>query len=94
MKGKLELVVNRYRRKDTDPEKVWANVDADELRRKECLCLNCERMYDTPQYSSCRAAQEFFELLKKHNSAITMTRCGATDEDGELMYRPLENLVH
>ena len=48
---------------------VWANVVTDQIRRKECLCLNCDNM------GNCIAASKMFELCKDHNLATMITRC-------------------
>ena len=48
---------------------VWSNVDMDELRRTECLCLNCSKM------SSCQTAKHLYNACKDFNIAMAITRC-------------------
>lgn len=87
----IELVVNKHYEKEGDPPQIWANTETDELRRKNCLCMNCERKNDSPPYSSCHVARKIFEeVSKKHHMAMTITRCGATDAEGKLLYTPLK----
>ena len=87
----IELVNNKYYKNEDDPQYVWANTKMDELRRKECLCMNCGRKNDVPMYSSCHVAKKIFEeISKKHNMAMMITRCGATDAQGNFLYKPLE----
>ena len=62
----------------------------DELRRLECLCLNCDRKNDDPPFSSCPVAGELYKISVKDNMAMAITVCGATDGNGELMYKPIK----
>ena len=48
--------------------KVKQNVYTDELRKTECLCLNCKHF-------PCDISQKFYNLCVKYNTAIMMTRC-------------------
>jgi hypothetical protein len=82
-------VENKYKKKDKDPSEVWANIELNELRRKECLCINCGRKNEQPQYSSCPVAGKLYQVSLEHHMAFAITRCGATDEKGNLMYIPL-----
>ena len=81
-------------RKIEDPynpgSKIWANIEMDEKRRKECLCLNCDRKNDNPPYSSCPVAGKIYEISVENNMAMAITRCGVKDEEGNLMYRPIQ----
>lgn len=90
MKGKLELVVNKFKKTEKDPEKIWANADLDMTRREECLCLNCDRKNEVPPYGSCHVAAKLYKISVEHNMAMAISRCGAQDEQGNLMYKPLE----
>ena len=49
---------------------VWTNELMDELRRSECLCLNC-RFRET----SCYNADLLLEICKERWLAIMVTRC-------------------
>ena len=53
--------------------KVWQHVEMDELRRSQCLCLNCSKL------GACEIASDGFELCKKHNIAYAVTRCPVFD---------------
>ena len=75
----IKKVENKYKISQEQSEEVWANIEMDELRRTECLCFNCERTIEGGPASPCKAAKEFYELCKKYNSAMAMTRCGVTD---------------
>ncbi len=48
---------------------VYTHPEMDELRRKQCLCLNCTKTAD------CEIAHAGYELCKKYNVAYAMTRC-------------------
>lgn len=86
----IERVPNKYRKTDKDPLEVVANTEMDALRRKECLCVNCDRKNDKPMYSSCPAAAAIYKACVDHNMAMMITRCGAVDDKGELLYKPLK----
>ena len=49
---------------------VWAHTEMDTLRRTKCLCLNCTRMGCGCGYSEIQ-----YELSKKYNTAMAVTRC-------------------
>lgn len=85
---KLELIVNKYKKTEKEPKYVWANLELDELRKKECLCLNCDRKNEYPPYNSCYTADKIHEICVKNGMAMAITRCGAIDEYGNLMYKP------
>ncbi|MCR4322864.1 MAG: hypothetical protein NUV61_02140 [Candidatus Azambacteria bacterium] len=48
---------------------VLQHPEMDDLRRTQCLCLNCAEMQD------CAIAAAGFELCKKYNIAYAVTRC-------------------
>jgi len=87
----IELIANKHKKIAKDPEKIWANTRMDDLRKEECLCLNCDRQNDEPAYSSCPVAQKIYETIcVEHNMAMAITKCGATDEEGNLLYKPVK----
>lgn len=51
--------------------KVQSNTNMDELRRDQCLCLNCGKL----PTGNCEQAQAFFRVCKAHNIALAVTRC-------------------
>ena len=48
---------------------VWQNERMDNLRKKECLCLNCRFI------ENCDWASELFGMCKDHHLALAVTRC-------------------
>ena len=48
---------------------VWSNAEMDELRKTECLCLNCSKM------STCQIAKHLYNACKDYNLAMMITRC-------------------
>jgi len=86
----IEQIANKYKKTEKDPEKVWANVEMDNLRRKECLCVNCDRKNEEIPYGSCPAAGKLYNICVEHNMAMAVTRCGAVDDNGELLYRKMK----
>jgi hypothetical protein len=84
----IEKVANPHRNSDKQPEKIWANIQMDELRRTECLCLNCERTREDSHYTSCPIAKTLYTMAIKNDMAMAITRCGATNELGNLLYVP------
>jgi hypothetical protein len=48
---------------------VWTNTFMDDLRRAECLCLNCGKMMD------CDIAQRLYEECCEQGIALAVTRC-------------------
>lgn len=49
---------------------VWSNVDFDQARKTECLCLNCQQLED-----ECCTAKDLFAICINHNLALMVTRC-------------------
>ena len=86
----IEQIANQHKENEQDPEQIWANKELDALRRKECLCVNCRRKDDNPPYSSCPVAKKLYEISREHSMAMAITRCGATDKEGNLLYMPLK----
>lgn len=84
----IELVINKFKRYEKDPEKIWENIKLDKTRKKECLCLNCDRKNEEQPYKSCHVAMKIYEICVEHHMAMAITRCGATDEHGNLLYKP------
>ncbi|MFA6729858.1 MAG: hypothetical protein WCR95_02545 [Eubacteriales bacterium] len=48
---------------------VSTNKDTDDLRKSECLCLNCGNM------ANCRIAYKLYELCAGNDLALMVTRC-------------------
>ncbi len=48
---------------------VWADGEMDALRKKRCLCLNCEHS------GSCNKAGNLYLMCKRNNLALAITRC-------------------
>jgi hypothetical protein len=92
----IELIENKHW-KEGHPKEIWVNIELDNLRRTECLCMNCGRKNDVPPYSSCPVAKKIYnEICVPYNMAMAITKCGATDDEGNLLYKikkenPLEN---
>jgi len=55
---------------------VWSHVEMDELRRSQCLCLNCALI------RKCAIAQAGYRLCEKNGVAFAMTRCPKYEHDG------------
>ena len=68
---------------------VRINPKMDKLRKKECLCVNCDRKNEQEPYASCPVAKKIYNICEVYDMAMAITRCGAVDEKGELMYRPI-----
>ena len=51
------------------PITVYADTEMDALRRKRCLCLNCERL------GQCVMASELYRLCRIGHLALAVTRC-------------------
>ena len=50
-------------------QKVLVNTLTEQLRRSECLCLNCELMQE------CTVAKELYDVCCQDNLALMVTRC-------------------
>lgn len=48
---------------------VWTNKEMDELRKTECLCMNCDRL------GSCKPAKELYAVCRLEEIALAVTRC-------------------
>lgn len=69
-------------RKETHYGKeVWVNPTTESLRRDECLCLNCAKM-KPGQPDHCPIAQALYEICKKGNIAMAITRCPVWETNG------------
>lgn len=55
-------------------KKVWAHLSMDQLRKSECLCLNCANL-KPGEPDNCSIAQSFFEICVRENVALAVTRC-------------------
>jgi hypothetical protein len=55
-------------------KKVWSNAFMDELRKTECLCLNCARL-EKGVMKRCLTADILFGVCKKNGLALMVTRC-------------------
>lgn len=54
--------------------KVWVNPTTEAMRKTECLCWNCDNLKpDKPD--SCAIAEALFQIIKRENLALTITRC-------------------
>jgi hypothetical protein len=60
---------------------VWTHVEMDDLRREQCLCLNCQRM------KFCPVAAKLYELCKKEDVALAVTRCPAWEANEGATWR-------
>lgn len=48
---------------------VWSNTMMDDLRKDECLCLNCGSMKE------CVVANSLYATCKTYDIALAVTRC-------------------
>lgn len=55
-------------------EEVYFNPIMDELRKQQCLCLNCALMTKDKE-TNCSKANALYELCVANNMAMMMTRC-------------------
>jgi hypothetical protein len=62
----MEFHVERVKKYGAE---VWQHPEMDELRRKQCLCLNCQDM------QGCPTAATLFELCNRRDVALAVTRC-------------------
>jgi len=58
---------------------VHEHPETDELRKTQCLCLNCSKL-KPGAINNCAAAQAGFELCLKYHLAYMMTRCHEFDD--------------
>lgn len=56
-------------REEHDGRLVWVSSIMDELRRRQCLCLNCAAM------GTCHAASLLLAMAKEYDLAFAVTRC-------------------
>ena len=68
MMGKVEKVV-KY------GVEVFSNLDADELRKTECLCLNCGNLRLDSREDNCPIANRLYDICVAENVAMQITRC-------------------
>jgi len=57
------------RKEEHYSQMVWVNPTIEDLRRKECLCLNCER------FGKCEYSEELYEICLEADIALAVTRC-------------------
>jgi len=86
----IELIANKYKKEKKDPERIWVEIELDALRRDFCLCINCDRKNDQLPYSSCPTAKRIYEICLDSHMSMAITKCGATDNKGKLLYKPLK----
>lgn len=48
---------------------VFSNVEMDEIRKEECLCLNCSKVL------ICNTARALYKICCDDNVAMMITRC-------------------
>lgn len=56
-------------------QQVWQVDDMDELRKTNCMCLNCAN-FKPNEEDHCKIASDLFNIAKVHGNAFMMTRCG------------------
>ncbi len=56
-------------KKEKYDTEVYVNEDMDEIRKDECLCLNCMDL------GKCKTAKKGYELCVEENIAFMVTRC-------------------
>lgn len=59
---------------------VWTNEETDELRKTECLCLNCEKLV------TCKMAKKLYEICVNDDMAMMITRCPRWRASNERQY--------
>lgn len=71
----LKLAIDAENEPVIDQEKgIYKNPEMDNLRKKFCLCFNCEKC--KPNHTDhCKIAAEGYALCKKYNIAFMVTRC-------------------
>ncbi|TSC84947.1 MAG: hypothetical protein G01um101413_331 [Parcubacteria group bacterium Gr01-1014_13] len=55
---------------------VWTNPTTETIRKKECLCHNCDNL-KPDQPDNCSKAEALFQIIKRENVALIITRCPA-----------------
>lgn len=83
----VELIENKYLREGHPPE-IYAEPEMDRMRKEKCLCLNCRRGDEKIPYYSCPVAQSVYRICVDNDMAMMITRCGAIDKKGNLLYEP------
>ena len=53
--------------------KVWTETVMDELRKKRCLCLQCDHLQE------CSIAKSLYEICVAGDLAVAITRCRTFD---------------
>lgn len=48
---------------------VYSNIEMDDIRKEECLCLNCSKM------GACATAKALYKICCDDNVAMLITRC-------------------
>ena len=54
---------------------VAVSTEAEEARRKNCLCLHCDESDIDDRAIGCPISSLLYELCRLHNLALTVTRC-------------------
>lgn len=53
---------------------VWINPLLEEIRKKECLCLNCKNF--KPKWSNnCIVAEKLYKICVENDLALAVSRC-------------------
>lgn len=60
--------------KECFKEQVYTNLIMDELRKSNCLCLNCELMTGVRE-TNCDIANQLYKIAVENNMAMAITRC-------------------
>ncbi len=55
-------------------EMVWTNANTEAIRKKECLCHNCDNL-KPDQPDNCTKAEALYQIIKRENLALMITRC-------------------
>jgi len=63
-------------------ETVWVNPFTEDLRKEECLCLNCHNL-KLGKDDNCETAKGLYEICREHNVALIITRCPLFDKKVE-----------
>lgn len=57
-------------------ETVSVNTLMDQLRKTQCLCLNCELMTESME-TNCQIAQSIYEMCVENYMSMAITKCKA-----------------